>query len=492
MPEPVQHVLEELSFPARYEALVLAVGAEVSQLVHSPDAATKSSFALLAGEVRARGEGMFVPITASSGTGKTTLANNLTVFLGGDYRSTAEYTKELVTYDDLLVTAQTAGAGGVANEARILPIVVDNREGNPPSVAEIASIKRFVREQTIGRRSVVLWPETDSAAATEMAKGYVEIAGAPAIDIPAHILGPDVSEWQQIAIDTLELANSVPDLTLLGVDPRDYDPAESRSLGEYLRRISKDFTERRLELLESTQMPLRLTIVFPSGSPNMGLLSQLTNSNKFGFLDASALISATPESVAGRTWASKKSLLTQMIVLLDARAYGLPPQVSVPVLRKHGPDWAQELLAQAGIETTPSKINTAIGRSDLGKFFKGTAPSTFENRGTPAVLSTAAFGALAAAGFQSGRDKLLNKGMLAGLESYFSNEGIGATDFKSETSLGFVPLTPDNSFVIDGNQHCLEYTWRAGEFLDGGRAAVAMYILDKIENYARELGRFSS
>jgi hypothetical protein len=60
---------------------------------------------------------------------------------------------------------------------------------------------------------------------------------------------------------------------------------------------------------------------------------------------------------------------------------------------------------------------------------------------------------------------------------------------QAETGLGFVPLIPDNAVVHDESVLCIEYAWRAGEFLTtGNRSTIAQYILTKLRNYARELG----
>ena len=54
---------------------------------------------------------------------------------------------------------------------------------------------------------------------------------------------------------------------------------------------------------------------------------------------------------------------------------------------------------------------------------------------------------------------------------------------------GLTLLVPDNAVFYADNVQCIEYTWRKGEFLASRtRSAVAQYILDKLRNFARELG----
>lgn len=76
------HLLRRLKFPARYEGLVSAVGADVVKLLVPPEDTTLRVFRSLGVSVPNRSEGVFVPLWADSGTGKTTLANNLSSFLG--------------------------------------------------------------------------------------------------------------------------------------------------------------------------------------------------------------------------------------------------------------------------------------------------------------------------------------------------------------------------------------------------------------------------
>lgn len=487
---PQSHILKQLIFPDRYEPLVAALGPEVARLVVSPATDTLLVFQTLAEDIRARNQGMFVPMFAPTGTGKSTLANSLTIFYPSGFAPTVAFEDSTVTYDGLVSAVRLAHSRGPHNEGRVIPLLVDGRESNPPSQEELAFIKRFLREPSFGSRTVVLWPETSEELAGSMASEYVSIAGSAAIDLPAVISGPHRDEWQQIAVQTLELANQAANLDALGVNPRDYDPAESNTLGEFLRKISVAFTKTRVTMLNSTKRPIRLSIVFCSESSDAGVLSQLTNSAKYGLVDGSALMSATKDSVIGRYWASHRGLLTQLIVQLDIRAFSLPPQVSVPSLRRFGGDSTRIDLEHLGISDRLDRINTAWKRTDLGKYLNGTARETFESRGTPSTSSTTAFQLLSEKGFTGGKDKNLNKGMLDALTAFVAKEGLVVANQLAETKLDFCPLVPDNSFVLNGDQHCIEYTWRAGEFLAAKRKAdAASYILTKIHNYGRELNQ---
>ena len=486
---PSDHILRQLVFPARYESLIEHVGMEVARLVVAPPKATADIFETAAQSIHARGEGLFVPLYAISGTGKTTLANSLRSFFPGVFTETVSHLGD-VTFDALKATGLEAIRDSTANENKIIPINVDHRESDPASSTELAAIKRFLRDPIVGRRVLLLWPETTEALGDQMSRDYANIAGRSPIDLPARVDGPPQEAWIPIAIHTLQLSNDVESLELMGVDPRDYDPAQFRSIGEFLRQISDDFTSQRLKLLQATRKPLRLAVVIVSASDNAGVLMHLTNSSKFGLLDSNALLDATKSSVVGRWWRTHRGLLTQMIVQLDARVFGMPPAVSIPILRRFGPDDVRRDLEAMGVrDHGTSSISKALSRSDLGKYLNGTVTPTYETRGTPSAVSSPAFQLLGERGFTSGKDKELNKAVLEGVKSYLSERGIDAGDFKAEIGLEFAPLIPDNSFSLNGDYVCIEYTWRKGEFLGNGkRGDIAAYILQKLQNYARELG----
>lgn len=487
---PEQHLLKQLVFPSRFEVLVKYLGPEVARLVVEPPGRTKDALESASQAARARGEGIFLPFYAGSGTGKTTLANSLATFFPSDFSPTVNL-EGVVTFEELKAAASAANLKLPANDHRVIPINIDHRESDPPSAGELSHIKRFLREPTVGHRTALLWPETSGEIAHRMAADFTQIAGAPPVEIPVEVEGPPRQTWVGIAESTLELANSVGSLELLGVNPKDYDASQFPSIGEFLRKISDDFTSRRLEMLREIRKPLRLAIVFVSESPDAGVLMQLTNSSKFGLLDGSALLDATRESVVGRWWDQHRGLLTQMIVQLDARLFGLPPQATIPILRRFGPPLVVKDLTDLDVAPArPSDIKSSLRRSDFGKYLNGTARPTYETRGTPSAISSPAFSLIADKGFTGGQDKAFNKSMAEAIEAYLGGEGIDVTSSGAELKLDFCPLIPDNHFEVNGEVICVEYTWRKGTFLTNtNRGNIAQYVLQKMQNYARELGR---
>jgi len=480
------HLLRRLELPARYEALVNRVGPEVARLLVNPGQQTKTTMERAGLAIKARGEGLLVPLVGRSGTGKTTLATNLSAFLPSEYTTTINHDGQ-VSFAGLhaAVTADPP----IRSDQRVIPVNIDHREAAPPSAAELAEIKRFLRDREIGRRCAILWPQTSREQAAQMAREYADVVGVPPIELPVEVEGPARATWIDVGRETLRLSNAmIESLEALGVDPRDYDPHDFDTLGAFLRRISDDFVGHLHRLLTEMRVPLRLIVAFASESADAGVLSQLTTGTRYGFLDAGALLDATPESRIGKFWRGRRGALTQTIVSLDARAVCLPPTASIPILRRYGGDDVRNGLHGLGIlDRGDARVNLAISRSELGKMLLGAARATFEARGTPSTSAVPAFQTLAESGFNLGKDKGYNKSMSEGLTAFLRHQGI-ETDAVPEQLLADSRLIPDNAITREGHVACVEYTWRKGEFLTtGNRSTVAQYILEKLKNYAVDL-----
>jgi energy-coupling factor transporter ATP-binding protein EcfA2 len=487
---PDTHLLRQLALPARYEALVDRVGPEVAQLLVDPGEQTKQTLQRAALAIKSRHEGALLPLVGGSGTGKTTLARNLVTFLPTEYTATVIHDGD-VDFDSL--RAAVAAAGLAANDERVIPINIDHREANPPSAQELAETKRFIRDPEYGSRSAILWPQTSTEQAEAMAEAYVEVTGRAPVDLPIRVEGPSRDTWQQVALSTLTLSNQmIESLELLGVDPHDYDPEAFKTLGEFLRRIADDFTEFLHKLIAETELPVKLAILFASESPDPGVLSQLTSSARYGFLDASALLDATPNSQIGKWWADRRGTLTQTIVRLDAHAICLAPTASVPILRRYGSDVLKEQLDGVIEMLGPAALTQNLRRSDLGHVLLGTRRSTFEARGTPSTQATPAFQLIAETGFTLGNDKSYNRALAEGVEAFLSAEEVEYSSVKAEQNLPPTALIPDVAVRLGDQVLTLEPTWRKGAFLlPANRSTAAQYILTKLRNYALALGWIS-
>lgn len=489
MPNSHAHLLKELRLPSRYESLVAAVGADVARLLVAPADDTLEIFRRVALHMKAKGRGVFLPLHARSGTGKTTLVSTLATWLPREFAITARLAGGEVSADRLrqAVDAAAQDHGLPANEKRILVVNVDDRESDPPSDKELSQIKGFLREDGPGSRTLVVWPETSDKNADAMARSFEERAGRSPVDIPVRVAGPIDEEWQGLAIETLKLANGLSSLEALGVDPRNYDPEESHTLGDFLDQVSADFVELLADLLRATRKPVRVVIVFASESGNAGVLGELTGSARYGLFDADRLLSATPNSVVGRWWASRAGLLVQTIVHLDARGVFITPSLALPIVRRYGPKEAIDVLETLDFKPRPpSEISTYFDRSEFGRLLQRFDSPTAETRGNPAHDARAGFALLASEyGFGSGNDKKLNRAVGDFLEAAQSELG----ETVIEQRLEHLPLIPD--LAIDGidESTCLEFHWRSGDFLTTtNRSEIAQYILKKLKSYAVESG----
>jgi hypothetical protein len=483
-----QHLLQELKFPANYERLEAALGQQVARLLVQPGQQTNEAFEEIAHAITQEDVGLLCPIYARPGTGKTTLAENLDTFHYGLYGSTLAYAGPLKSAELVAAVGEHRSAMS-ANDDRITPINVDSREMLPPDATEMAELKQFVRTDE-GARTVILWPTTSLSVAEEMGTRYTDIVSGVPVELPVHVGGPPKESWRQIAAHTLRLVNGVESLELL-INPDDYNPEEHRSIGDFLRAMSKDFMARRLELLRSTRKPLTVTIVFGSESTDAGVLSQVTSGTRYGLLDGSALIGICKDSEIAKWWEPRRGLLTQTIVQLEAHAFAIAPTTTISVLRQFGNEVTKKDLTT--LKFKPQGVgacNEALGRSDLGRHLRGEQMAAYEARGNPGDASVAAFSLLVEDGLISGnRDREVNKAMAAALIEFLSEDDDTRIQVKAEKQVEGTQLIGDVQVLANDITHCIEFAWRKGEFmLPKNRSASAIYILRKLKSYATAMG----
>lgn len=484
------HILNQLVLPDRYERLRDHLGDDVANLLVQPSKANVETLQTLSDEIRTRREGILVPLSGQTGVGKTTFAMNASQWVPGAFTHSLQYEGAL-DFDSLSYAVREFAKSFPADNKKVIPVNIDHRENNPPSDAELAAIKRFLRTSAAGVPVILFWPETDPDIAKTLSDRYVGISGEASVELPIACEGPARGTWQDIARHTLSLSNEVAHLEELGVDPSDYNPEIFHTLGSFLRRISSDFNRQLQELRASLEQPVSIVIVFASESADPGVLTQITSSAKYGLLDGHSLISVTPQSVIGKWWDQRRGLLTRTIVQLSASALCLPPTAASSCVRNFSDE--MPLFDDAGYRRYgPARGIRDLLRCDLGKFLTNAPMSRFEARGTPGDEATAAFQLLAEAGFNLGKDKKLNQLMVNGVGHLLVDASIPYSRLTSEEKLPFCPLIPDNAVYLEDRVVCIEYTWRKGDFLaSGNRSSVAQYILTKLQNYARELGWLS-
>jgi hypothetical protein len=486
-----EHLLGELRLPDRYEQLRRDLGPDLLRVLVGPPKATETDLKAVAQAILSKGRGLLVPVFADSGTGKSTLAHSLGHFLPEFYVEAEPYVGA-ISDGSLADVAAEVGRRSKADERRVVPLVVDGREGDPPTEAELAAIKRFTRADGVGSRTALFWLETDGYRSSKMADGYERLAGRPPVTLPLEAAGPVHTTWPSVAVETLQLANDVGSLESLGVDPHAYDPKEFHTLGDFLSRVADDFNAMTRKMLAELDKPTQLAVLFASESRDPGPLAQFTEGRRLGLLNAHALVGATPGTEEGRWWGERVGLLTSTIVRLNARAYVLPPTVTVTALRRHGEQAIRDMLKDEGIgDTDPAPY---WERSEVGRFLRGEERDTAEARGNPSEKKKDAFALMAGAGFLSGgRDKTLNAGLSRSLEAILPNldsyDNVAVETRLPTAHQGGGELIPDIWVEGGGIRTCLEVAWRRGEYtVTGKRADMAAYILRKLRAYARALG----
>lgn len=486
------HLLEQIKLPSRYESLISDVGADIAQLLVEPSSDTLDKLRLAALHIRATRRGLFLPIFANSGTGKTTLVSSLSTWIADRYGPTVRLDGGEITANRMREAAaqMVDKARLTLDDQRILVMNVDDRESDPPSDKELAQIKAFLREsgereRGIGSRVLVVWPETDERKSHQMAKAYEKTAGPSPIDIPVRVEGPPRETWPQLARNTLKLVNDIDGLEELGVDPERYNSESYSSIGDYLEAISGRFVTVLHDLLKSLQTPLRLVIAFVSESNKAGILSELTG-NRYGLLSAAKLMAATPNSEVGKWWSRRTNLLIKTILVLDARAVCIAPSLTVSIIHRYGPDEVCEVLNESNLrKQSMSQIARCFDRSDFGKLLKGASAAAAEGRGNPGKASEEFRRVAERVGFTSGKDKELNLAFGRYLQD---NEGVSG-EVKVETKIEAGRLIPDISLRSENYVTCMEFHWRSKNLLvSANRSEVARYILSKLRSYAKDVG----
>jgi len=465
------------------------VGGEYTKVLVPPPQATVRTFTTLANSIVARGQGLFVPIFAPTGTGKTTFANSLSSFpmFASTFGRSIPYTGS-IDFNSLNEAVARELSTTSADDNRILTVNLDHRESNPPTQEELSTIKRFLRYPSLGHRCLLVWPETNETVARDIARRYLEIAGSSVVNLPVMLEGPPRDEWQSIALHTLEVCNPIPDVAELA-DPRTLKVGHFATLGAFLEGVSNSVAREITRILEATTRPLSLAILFASLSNRSGVLTELAGGKHYGLLDASRLLNATRESVIGQWWEGHRGLLTRSIVALDARVLCLPPATSIAILREYGDAGLRQALADLKVRKGPADMRERLDASELGQFLRGRLLPTFEYRAHPPPIAGPAFAELAKRGFTTGKDKVLNRAVASAIDDYLRRGSIGFERVSAEERLEFAPLIPDNAIYFAQNVRCLEFTWRSTDYLvPRNRSEIAIYVLDKLKNYARELG----
>lgn len=478
------HVLAEIDLPSRYESLVRKVGVEVTRILHQPSERDLRDAELVAMGVLKSSEGSFIPVHGITGSGKTTFLSNLSYYNPNIYFRTVEFTGE-INYDELSNIIDYTNFNTEFVDNKVLPIIVDHRESNPPDENELSEIKRFLRKDKNGKQAILFWLFTNKEKAEYTSKEYIRISGKQPVDIPLYFIGVDRNLWGNIAELTIRIVNRLEDTEGLGIDFNVEVKKEHRSVGEYLRHLSLLVTARSYELLHANKIPISVNIVFISESSDQGILGSLTSSSRYGLASHQALLGATRNSSIGRWWKGKEAILSQAILTLDVRIVHLTPTAVISILAKYGDDETKALLGTWGIKNPgPTVLVRNFENSDYGKILIGTEIDVHEARGAAGVRSNENFKRLAEHGFTSGQDKIYNKAIAKAIEQLYLDNFIEHAEIVAEKKLMELPIIPDILVTKNDRLVANEFAWRSGEFnTSGHRADIAFYVLNKIKGY---------
>ena len=91
----MEHVLNQLVLPDRYERMRDHLGDDVANLLVQPSESNIQDLRLLSDEIRTRQEGILIPLSGQTGVGKTTFAMNAAHWVPGEFTQSLQYEGEL-------------------------------------------------------------------------------------------------------------------------------------------------------------------------------------------------------------------------------------------------------------------------------------------------------------------------------------------------------------------------------------------------------------
>ena len=197
-------------------------------------------------------------------------------------------------------------------------------------------------------------------------------------------------------------------------------------------------------------------------------------------------------------WRERRGQLAHLLRAIDVRLFGIPPNVSVAVVRAFGDDATKSRLKQ---KSTSKKIaKDAMKTSRLYKAilreagFEVTPFAGPRRVGKEAVEDFIRIQQLA-----SKNDKPLNKAIAQLIESCLQDDAPDLTVISEKKSIPGSALQPDIQIEVRSGEYiCIEPTWRtsgqgiAGEVKDAqntlSEAHIKKYMLEKATQYVKGIG----
>ncbi|MFB7227499.1 hypothetical protein ACFCY9_07280 [Streptomyces fimicarius] len=426
-------------------------------------------------DMRAADRGSLMILRGTSGAGKSTFLDTIGFF------------RQRVTTRRIARDSDVGAALRDASGADYTVIVFEGREAlGDVSRSEIESamheINQFVRSAE-GNRSLVVWP-TNRDDLTDLLVSIGDSLGREALfgisDPVTSFQGPPKVDYARIAQQTVSVLNEGASLDALGIsgDLAEDLAQKSDTIGNYLARIRSAAVRAGAQVEKLlTKERYRLWTLTVSGNDVEGDVAALTRGG-FSAADVDRLLSSTGANVV-RDLKEHPEQTGILGTVLDARIINMDMVCILAVTRTYGsPELHRVMQARDMITAKDSSAARRLVESDLGILLQGNPLGTRKRGPKPGSNTKDAFAKLTE--ISRANDGLLNDALGRGLVD------TGLIDsYETERNLGTdLVFNSDIYCLKDGAPIRLELMWRSST----GRAAIANYVLGKINNYGRAIG----
>jgi energy-coupling factor transporter ATP-binding protein EcfA2 len=473
-----------VSVPARYEALRDSVGPNrVNQVLLEPTSDLPALKQVIA-EVSAAHQGKLLFIQGDPGSGKTSLAECLAIYLGNAVGTVLTSPPDFqLPLSELPKWIAEARAKIQLPSQKLIVVNLDGREIT--SSDEAATVAAMTNLNALLRRTpdmLLLWPIINRSFADNAIEQLSQVGGQTALSqLRVHqVVGIAKDRYY----DVLDLILRTMGVTLadaaMSIDEARGRVDGSKNLGDYLEAIQA-LVVSRYDLGELGGKLPRISFVVSSNADANPICRMLRRGNGY-LIDPDRLLQFSRANIAD-DWRSRagnnaRHALPFIASLFDAKLLSVSSSSVVnacafaedeslgQIVRKHYPN-------PVSSNAWNSMVNSSLARSLLGQEDVGRSTSQ------PSAAIQLAYKDLQA--LSKTKHRALNEAIMRVVAANVT--GLPIPQFES-TPVAGKELRVDVWLDRSDRPETLEFTHRA----DVTEAVVSSYILTKIQDYARDYG----
>jgi len=473
-----------VSVPARYEALRDSVGPNrVSQVLLEPTADMPILQQVIA-EVRASRQGKLLFIQGDPGSGKTSLAEALAIYLGNAVGA-------VLTSPPDFELALPELPGWIAKERarinvspdKLVVVNLDGREitsaDRPATVAAMTNLNALLRRTP---DMLLLWPIINRSFADDAIEQLSQVGGQTALSVRRvhQVIGiPQERYYDVLALILQVMGVTLADAAVSSREAQDM-VTTSKNLGDYLEAI-QGLVVSRYDLGELGGKLPKISFVVSSNADANPICRMLRRGNGY-LIDPDRLLQFSRANIADdwrrRATTNARHALPFIASLFDAKLLSVSSSAVVnacafaedtslgSMVRVHYP-------SPVSSNAWNSMVNSSFARALLGQEDVGRGASS------PSDAILKAYKDLQAV--SKTKHRALNEAIMRVIETYVI--GLPTPQFEYHPVVG-KELRADVWLDRPDRPETLEFTHRA----DVTEAVVSSYILTKLQDYARDYG----